>query len=150
MTLGRRLGLLASLAILGLSPPVRAQALPDFAGTWTLASSSNPLTPPRLVITQTAAAVVVDSGDPQVGKMTYLLDGSPNRMVAGSVTTTATIHWDVRTLVVTLDRAVGATHWSERETYMLDDAGALIVVKVQEQKVKAMTAGTARSVYKRN
>src|SRR5438445_11198726 len=83
--LRRVLLLLVALAFAG-SPAARAQAKPDFSGTWTFASSAPAgyagsagwgIPAPTMVIKQSATEISVDSG--QYGgpmKVVYKLDGS--------------------------------------------------------------------------
>jgi hypothetical protein len=97
--------LLVALAVI-LPAAARAQAKPDFSGTWKFAASMPPNYPgsagwgvpsPTVVLRQTASDITVESG--QFGgqmKVVYKLDGSENIWEAPSATqsgSTAVVKW---------------------------------------------------------
>src|SRR5258705_7455625 len=99
---------LLSLAIgLGVPPVARAQAKPDFSGTWRLSATNPPNYPgsagwgvpsPTVVVKQSPAEITIQSGQYGAAQMNvaYKLDGTDTIWEAPSVTqsgTTATVKW---------------------------------------------------------
>ena len=102
----RRVVLLSMGLALALTGVARAQAKPDFSGTWKFAASNPPNYPgsagwgvpsPTIVVKQSATEITVESGQ-YGGQMTvaYKLDGSDTIWDAPSVTqsgSTAVVKW---------------------------------------------------------
>jgi len=107
MMMKRVVLLLVALTVV-LPATVRAQAKPDFSGTWRLAASNPPNYPgsagwgvpsPTIIVKQSPAEITVQSGQyGSAGQMTvvYKLDGSDTIWEAPSVTqsgSTAVVRW---------------------------------------------------------
>ena len=144
----KRVGLFSIALLVSFSVPGGAQSKPDFAGTWTFASSNPANYPgsagwgvpsPMMVITQDASQITVDSG--QYGgrmKVVYKLDGSDTIWEAPSMTqsgSTAIVKW--RTKARWDGNALILFTWNTALNQLRDvmslNGGVLTVVRATEQ-----------------
>ena len=116
----------------------RAQAKPDFSGTWTLdAAKSDPAPQGRggggggggrggggpVTIKQTATDITI-------GMNTYKLDGSPTDVQMGrGGAMKATAKWDGAKLVITTSGDLGGTAFSQTQTRSLSADGKEMTVE---------------------
>ena len=124
----------------------RAQAKPDFSGTWTLdTAKSDPAPQGRggggggsVTIKQTGAELAVTSEGRQGPQtMTYKLDGteSSNQVMGrgGASTAKSTAKWDGSSLVIETTRDFNGTSITTKEVRRLDNGGKEMIVETTAQ-----------------
>jgi hypothetical protein len=147
----KRVLLTALIAAVVLPFGLRAQAKPDFSGTWTLdAAKSDP--PPQgrgggggggigagsLTIKQTGNELTITSeGRQGPVTMTYKLDGSEstNQVMGrgGAQTVKSTAKWDGSSLVIETTRDFNGTSITTKEVRRLDNGGKEMHVETTAQ-----------------
>ena len=142
--------LLFALATAVVLPfPARAQAKPDFSGTWTLdTAKSDPAPPGRgggfgggggsVTIKQTGAELAVTSEGRQGPQtMTYKLDGteSTNQVMGrgGAQSVKSTAKWDGSSLVIQTTRDFNGMSITSKEVRRLDNVGKEMIVETTAQ-----------------
>ena len=125
----------------------RAQAKPDFSGTWTLdTAKSDPAPQGRgggggaasVTIKQTGSELAVTSEGRQGPQtMTYKLDGSEstNQVMGrgGAQSVKSTAKWDGSSLVIETTRDMGGMSITSKEVRRLDNGGKDMIVETTTQ-----------------
>jgi len=155
-----RMGLLiGTLISLGSALTVRAQAKPDFSGTWKMdptrsesAAQKEPIGPVTVVIAQTADEVKIETTRVDGSSaVTYKIDGSETRVPEG----TAKTHWDGATLVTEVERYVQGQAVTTKEVRKLAANGNEMLVNmtvIGQHGYSASTTnyGSGKDVYVRS
>jgi len=144
----KRVLLLAMATAVVLPFHARAQAKPDFSGTWTLdTAKSDPAPQGRggggggagsVTIKQTGAELAVTSEGRQGPQtMTYKLDGSEssNQVMGrgGASTAKSVAKWDGSSLVIETTRDFNGMSITSKEVRRLDNGGKEMVVETTAQ-----------------
>ena len=122
---------LVLLMLLALPSTVRAQAKPDFSGTWMMdpsrsgsAVQSEPIGPVTVVITQTPTDLrIATTRAGGTSTATYTLDGSENTIPTG----TAKTHWEGTTIVTETISDVKGQTVTTKQSRSLNAAGEMLV-----------------------
>jgi hypothetical protein len=130
MQLTRRLGLILSTA--GVAATLSAQTRPNFAGRWTLESS----TPSGVAVMSSSQVVKHDGNTLSVGQSegghhssTYILDGKSHETMIGPVKSVSKAGWEGDKLVIdrtdTFPTGVSRT---TKQVWSLEPSGKLVIV----------------------